>query len=126
MLLAAQPCHEASSLFYSYHLNRRHFIAPDALALPSLKSHRGAACLHRGCDPGKRIRAWLNRDMAKPAVASHRLRLDLPLDDCEAFSGFGVAVIRHPFEKLSSHYHYTRKSGMISNSNTEQFLSILD
>lgn len=75
---------------------------------------------------GKRIRHWLNQDTAKLGVASHRLSLDLPLDDCETFSGYAIAVIRDPIDWLASHYHYTRKPGIISFAKTDQFYSIED
>lgn len=74
----------------------------------------------------EKIRNWLNQDTAKLAVASHRLSLDLPLEDCETFSGFAIAVIRDPIDWLASHFHYTRKPGIISFAKTDQFCSIED
>jgi len=73
-----------------------------------------------------KIRIWLNQDTAKLAVASHRLSLDLPLEDCETFSGFAVAVIREPIDWLASHFYYTRKPGIVSFSNADHFGSIDD
>lgn len=74
----------------------------------------------------EKIRNWLNQDTAKIAVASHRLSLDLPLEDCETFSGVAVAVIRDPIDWLGSHFHYTRKPGIITFSKANQFSSIED
>jgi hypothetical protein len=68
----------------------------------------------------------VNHDTAKLGVASHRLSLDLPLQDCETFSGFAIAVIRDPIDWLASHFHYTRKPGVISFSKADQFCSIED
>jgi hypothetical protein len=73
-----------------------------------------------------KIRIWLNQDTAKLAVASHHLSLDLPLEDCETFSGFAVAVIRDPIDWLASHFYYTRKPGIVSFSTADQFGSIDD
>ena len=73
----------------------------------------------------ERIRKWMNSDAEKLAVASHRLSLDLPLRDCETFSGYAIAVIRNPADWISSHFHYTRKPGIISyaQTNPNQFSS---
>lgn len=73
-----------------------------------------------------KLEAWLNQDLGKLAVASHRLNLDLPLSVSGAFSGFAFAVIRDPVDWLASHYYYTRKPGIISFSKSDQFSSIDD
>jgi hypothetical protein len=73
-----------------------------------------------------KLRIWLNQDTAKLAVASRRLSLDLPLEDCEILSGFAVAEIRNSVDWLSSHFYYTRKPGIVSFSNADQFGSIND